>query len=151
MSKGNRLEIEQHLHFCACRRDCSLPCALAAPCLLIRRDWGSDQLQTVFLSSSSFHFQKLFPLKESGAKKHRIAGVQKESNFPRPFGVLSARNQFRVSCLENGSVCSHWQKERGAAALLSGQRAYTQHGRRPLPEVQTLPQHRGQREWAGSL
>lgn len=50
MSKGNRLEIEQHLHFYACRRDCSLPCALAAPCLLIRRDWGSDQLQTVFLS-----------------------------------------------------------------------------------------------------
>lgn len=89
--------------------------------------------------------------KESGAKKHRIAGVQKESNFPRPFGILSARKQFRVSCLENGSVCSHWQKERGAAALLSGQRAHTQHGRRPLPEEQTLPQHRGQREWAGSL
>lgn len=132
MSKGKRLEIEQHLHFCACRRDCSLPHALAAPCLLIRRDWGTDQLETVVLSSSPFCFQQLFPLQEPGEKEHALAGGQEESHFPLTFGTLIDKRQFRASRLESSSVHFPGRRREGLLPCWQ-QRAHTAWPAAPCP------------------
>lgn len=134
LGTGKRLETEKYLHFCASRGDYNLPHALMAPCLLREGDRGTDQLETVILYSSSFHFQQLFPLKQAEAEGHTITGVQKTSGFPSTFGVVSGRGQLnRVSSLENGSVRTGWWKGE-AAVLLSGWavlRRPAQHGPRP--------------------
>lgn len=128
MSKGKRLETEQHLHVCACRRGCSLPCALAASCLLIRWDWGTDQLETVVLSSISYHFQQLFPLQECGAKKHSLAGVQRESTSLAPAVLCLAEASLGPAVRRAAPVFLLAQGERGCcppARVGCGQRAHT--------------------------
>lgn len=142
LGTGKKLEIEKHLSSCACRRYYSLPCALTAPRLQIKGDQGTDQLETMTLYSSSFHCQHCLPLKQAGAEKHAIASVQKESRFPRVFGVVTGGRQLnRVSSLENSSV-----EERGCCPPLrvACLRRRSQHSR--LPKVQTLPVHGGKRE-----
>lgn len=134
LGTGKRLETEKYLHFCASRGDYSPAHALMAPCLLREGDRGTDQLETVILYSSSFHFQQLFALKQAGAEGHTITGVQKASGFPSTFGVVSGGGQLnRVSSSENGSVSTGWWKGE-AAVLLSGWavlRRPAQHGPRP--------------------
>lgn len=136
MSKGKRLEIEQHLHFCACRRDCSLPRALAAPCLQIRRDWGTDQLETLVLSSSSLHFQQLFPLQECGAKSMPLLVCRKKATSLAPW-VLCLAGAGLGPAVSRVAPCVPAGRGRGVCCppvtVGCGQRAHTAWLAAPCP------------------